>query len=391
MDNSDVFGIFALLLALGGGLYLLLTRPGRTSQGSDSGGARAATSSPASSSPSDRRSSDEEKSDRKKSGEKKPEGKKGKSAAKAASDVSKPPATALPHIKIEEIEEDDEVEPTRIGRIERAIRPPVEQIVFDSDATTDSEVAADERSLELVVYALAQTDPGKRRKQNEDSLLVLHDAGVYVVADGMGGHRGGQLASTLAVGAISEAFGAGRFEADPHEDLPLSASELARAIQMANRAILSKAAKQPELTGMGTTVCAARFTPDKRRLYLGHVGDSRCYRLRDGVMKQMTRDHTMADYGVSGPQGAQLSRAVGVWPTVPIDIVFAAPKLGDVYLLCSDGLTKMVSDDIIAEQLLNEADPKAALETLISSANAEGGRDNITIIHMRVVESKTAT
>src|SRR5262249_41246838 len=161
---------------------------------------------------------------------------------------------------------------------------------------------------------------------------------------GMGGHRGGQYASKLAVQTMNDAFEKQAFEAAPHPDIPVQASELARAIQMSNSSILEEAARRPELKGMGTRICAARFTKDKRRLYVGHVGDSRCYRLRNGVMKQMTADHTMADYGVAGPEGSHLSRALGVWPTVPIDIVMAAPMLDDVYLLCSDGLTKMLPD-----------------------------------------------
>lgn len=104
-------------------------------------------------------------------------------------------------------------------------------------------------------------------------------------------------------------------------------------------------------------------------------------------MKQMTTDHTMADYGVAGPEGAHLSRALGVWPTVPVDIVYAAPELGDLYLLCSDGLTKMLPDGTIATQLLHEDDPRAAVERLVFFANAHGGKDNITVILLKVVEA----
>jgi len=312
-----------------------------------------------------------------------------RAGAQAAAPAAKPkarkddPFDDVPQIGAEE---DDDVEPTRIGRLVKddAIQPIVEKIVFDDGAGKAPEGSA--ASL-LVVYALSQTDTGKRRKQNEDSFLVLEGESVYVVADGMGGHRGGQYASKLAVKTVGGAFEAKSFDAPPHADIPLEASELARAMQMANAAIFHEAKMRPELTGMGTTLCAARFTRDMRRLYLGHVGDSRCYRLRDGVMKQMTNDHTMADYGVAGPEGAHLSRALGVWPTVPIDMVMAEPKLGDVYLLCSDGLTKMVPDTTIATQLLHEEDPKAAVERLVFFANAAGGKDNITIILLRVVEA----
>jgi serine/threonine protein phosphatase PrpC len=281
-----------------------------------------------------------------------------------------------------EVEEDEDVEPTRVGKLRRQIQPPVEKIVFDAGAEKETPNVAPKNG----VFAIAQTDPGKRRKQNEDSYLILEERGIYVVADGMGGHRGGQFASKLAVKTIGEAFAAGNFEAAPHPDLPLPASELARAIQMANASILEEATRRPELKGMGTTLCSARFSPDRQRMYLGHVGDSRCYRVRDGVMKQITTDHTMADYGVTGPEGAHLSRALGVWPTVPIDLIMVEPKLGDLYLLCSDGLTKMLADGTIATQLLHEENPKAAIERLVFFANAHGGKDNITVILMRIVE-----
>ena len=294
----------------------------------------------------------------------------------------------LPQIDIPrlDVEEDEDVEPTRVGRYERqSIRPPVERHVFDegADGKVDPRTS---KPLDLVVYALAQTDPGKRRKQNEDSFLVREKLGVYVVADGMGGHRGGEFASKCAVDTIAKAFETKKFDAEAHADIPLEASELARSIQMANAAILAEASAKPELKGMGTTLCAARFTEDARRLFLGHVGDSRCYRVRGGVMTQMTKDHTMADYGVAGPEGAHLSRALGVWPTVPIDIIMAAPELNDVYLICSDGLTKMLTNETIQTQLLHEEDPKAAVERLVFFANAHGGKDNITVILLRVVE-----
>ncbi|MCW5838091.1 MAG: serine/threonine-protein phosphatase, partial [Labilithrix sp.] len=234
------------------------------------------------------------------------------------------------------------------------------------------------------VHALGRTDPGKRRKDNEDSLLVLEGKNVFVVADGMGEH-GGQRASGLAVETIAEAFEHACFDAAPHDGVPLAASELARAIQMANVAILREANERPELKGMGSTLTAARLTAGARRLYVGHVGDGRCYRLRDGVMKQLTTDHTMSDYGVAGPEGTHLSRVLGAWPTVAVDVIVAEPRAGDVYLLCTDGLTKMIPDGTIATQLLHEEDPKAALERLVFFANAHGGKDNITAILLRVV------
>jgi serine/threonine protein phosphatase PrpC len=312
---------------------------------------------------------------------------------KAPSDAGAPDAAAAVKVAEEpalaklEYEEDADIDPTKIGATnaapERAIyQPPVQRIVYDDDAEDEQPTGA--QSL-FLVSAAAQTDTGRRRKRNEDSLLVQENVGLYVVADGMGGYRGGELASQLAVKTMAEAYRSGQFEGDPHDSVPAHASELARAIQMANAAILETAKSQPELEGMGTTVCAARFSANKQRVFIGHVGDSRCYRLRDGVFEQMTADHTMADHGVKGPGAAHLSRAVGIWPTVPIDVVMGVPLEDDVYLLCSDGLTKMLKDETIATVLKSEIDPKTAVERLVLFANSHGGKDNITVILIRVV------
>lgn len=286
-----------------------------------------------------------------------------------------------------EYEEDEDIDPTKVGVGAGAtskrlrLEPSVQKIVYDEDAETDEP----SRSQSLfLVSATAQTDRGLRRKRNEDSVLVKESEHLYVVADGMGGYKGGHLASSLAVETIGETFGKSSQFGPPRDDLPKDATALARAIQLANDKILDTATKK-NLKGMGTTVCAARFSPNKKRVYIGHVGDSRCYRLRDGALKQITADHTMRDFGVTGPESAQLSRAVGIWPAVPIDIIMAEPQAGDVYLLCSDGLTKMVPDDVIGSVLSSEEDPTKAVERLIFFANARGGKDNISVILVRVV------
>lgn len=293
---------------------------------------------------------------------------------------------AKPKLVKLDYEEDEDNDPTKVGAGPAPMRPvyqpPVQRIVYDEDAAFDEPTRSDSLFL---VSATAQTDTGLRRKRNEDSVLVLDSSSLFVVADGMGGYRGGELASQLAVTTIGDAFRRRTFEGEPHENVPAQASELARAIQMANAAILETAQKRPELEGMGTTLCAARFSANKQRVFIGHVGDSRCYRLRDGVFKQMTADHTMADHGITGPESAHLSRAVGIWPTVPIDIVMGVPLAGDVYLLCSDGLTKMLNDELLANVLRAEEDMKAAVERLILFANSRGGKDNITVILIRVV------
>lgn len=316
---------------------------------------------------------------------------KPKAAAPAAKPKAAAPAVTEPVVAERalaklEYEEDADIDPTKVGGGPAprppVYQPPVQRIVYDEDAATDEPTRTESLFL---VSAKAQTDTGLRRKRNEDSVLVLESSSLFVVADGMGGYRGGELASQLAVKTMADAYRAGNFEGPPHENVPTHASELARAIQMANAAILEAAKAKPELEGMGTTLCAARFSGNKKRLYVGHVGDSRCYRLRDGVMTQMTADHTMALHGVKGPESAHLSRAVGIWPTVPIDIVMGVPIADDVYLICSDGLTKMLSDEMIADVLHDEEELKAAVERLIAVANARGGKDNITVVLVRVV------
>jgi protein phosphatase len=294
------------------------------------------------------------------------------------------PKAAVPAVpRIEYEEEDASVDPTKVGA--KAEQPVLQaaasMIVFDKEATIEEPTQS---SALILVHATAQTDRGKHRRANEDALLVDEANSLYVVADGMGGYRGGQIASTLAVETIGRAYSTNRFDGQPHGDLPRRGSELARAIQMANVAIRERAQTDQELSSMGTTVCAARFSPRKQRLYVGHVGDSRLYRMRGGVLKQMTADHTMKDHGAKGADATHLSRAVGVWPLVPIDIVLAKPLADDAYLLCSDGLTKMVPVDDISKVLATVAVPSEAVDKLIQLANAKGGLDNITAILVRV-------
>lgn len=312
-----------------------------------------------------------------------------KAAVEAPSPKAPAPAEARasePIVPRLEFEEDTDVDPTKVGlkASKPALTPPTKKIVYDEDAANDEPT---QPGALILVHAMAQTDRGLRRKRNEDSVLALPRHGVYVVADGMGGYQGGEVASALAVSTIEHAFNTDTFEGEPHDPLtlPARASELARAIQMANEAILAKAT-DTRLEGMGTTVCAVRFLANKQRLYIGHVGDSRAYRFRDGVLKQMTSDHTMKDLGATGPTAAHLSRAVGVWPTVPIDILLGKPRPNDLYMLCSDGLTKMVPDETIAEIVAAQTNPADLVKALIDAANDRGGKDNITVIVVRVVD-----
>jgi serine/threonine protein phosphatase PrpC len=278
-------------------------------------------------------------------------------------------------------EEDVDLEPTYVRQAPKLLSPPTTKIVYDEDAASDDEPTASHPLI--LVHASAQSDKGVRRRRNEDAVLVLERQHIFAVADGMGGYRGGEIASKLAVTTLEHAFTTRTFEGPAHESIPRRASELARAIQMANSAILDHANGDKRFEGMGTTICAARFSENKQRLYIGHVGDSRVYCYRDGKLARMTSDHTMADLGVGGEGAAHLSRAVGVWPTVPIDIILGKPRPGDVYVLCSDGLTKMVPDADI-ERVLGTHRPEAAAEELVHLANQNGGKDNISVVIVRV-------
>lgn len=236
----------------------------------------------------------------------------------------------------------------------------------------------------ILVSAAGQTDRGKKRKRNEDRYAVYEPENLYVVADGMGGYAGGQIASQLACDTIVAAFAEDELDGPIDGDVPRRAGELALAVQMANRAIFQRSQEEPALKGMGTTVVCARFVPHKKRVYLGHVGDSRCYRLRDGHLEQLTQDHTMARFGVTGRHGAALSRAVGVGPGVNVDVIIAEPRVDDLYLLCSDGLTKMVADPVLREVLVRARSLEEAVQVLIDKALDAGGKDNITVVLVAV-------
>ena len=293
-------------------------------------------------------------------------------------------AASSPALPTIEYEEDAAIEPTKVGAQQRrpvSLSPPTQKIVYDEDAAIDEPTHS---GALILVTATAQTDKGLRRKRNEDSVLAREDEGIFVVADGMGGYRGGEIASNLAVATIERAFTTNTFDGPEDDAIPRRASELARAIQMANEAIFSRAATDKLLDGMGTTICAARFSPTKQRLYVGHVGDSRIYCFRNGKLRQMTTDHTMKDLGVTGEAAGHLSRAVGIWPVVPIDIVLGKPKPGDLYLLCSDGLTKMVPDEEIERVLASSTAPAVVVEQLVTAANDKGGKDNVSVIVVRV-------
>jgi protein phosphatase len=256
---------------------------------------------------------------------------------------------------------------------------------FEADAEAEEVTSP---AIRILISASGASDRGLKRKNNEDSLLVLRERSLFAVADGMGGYAGGEMASALAVDVLRDAFERGAFEARTESDieLPRRGRELACAIHMANEAIYAVAENDPQLHSMGTTMVTARFSPNKQRVYIGHVGDSRCYRLRGSVLRQLTQDHTMGNLGMTGPHSKELFQAVGVKPTMVIDLIVDKPLHDDLYLLCSDGLSKMVSADEMRDILLEEPDLDAAVGRLIALANQHGGRDNTTLILVKVVE-----
>lgn len=294
-------------------------------------------------------------------------------------------------------DEDDMTLITLRSHVERSGAPPAEDDDDDDDGVNaatlahpilfDEEAGADEPTGPVALFLLsaaAQTDTGKVRKRNEDSFLVRDEAGLYVVADGMGGYAGGDVASQLAAQTVEQAFAHAAFGPARWPGLPRRAWELAGAIDAANTAVFAKAREEPRLAGMGTTLVAARFSAKKQRLYLGHVGDSRCYRLRGGKLTAMTEDHTLASVGVGGPAGNKLVRGIGIQRHVEIDLVLAKPHPGDVYLLCTDGLTKMVGEEEIAAFLRSERDLGRAAQALVQLAIDHGGKDNVTVVLVRV-------
>ena len=236
--------------------------------------------------------------------------------------------------------------------------------------------------------AAGVTDTGRRRLRNEDAFIC--EPPLFAVADGMGGARAGEIAARLAAAALEEAGSETR-----------GAEGVEALIVEANRRIWERSLADPETAGMGTTVTAALVDAAQGNVAIGHVGDSRAYLLRNGVLEQLTTDHSLvAELVQSGvltpeeaerhPQRSAITRALGTEPTVEVEVLTIAPEPGDLFLLCSDGLPTMVSDDEIAAALqAAERAPAAAAEALVARANARGGEDNVTVVLFELVEGET--
>ncbi len=246
------------------------------------------------------------------------------------------------------------------------------------------------------------TDTGLLREHNEDSLLLLPEYGIVAVADGMGGHRSGDVASQLAISTLQDFFsivvgrdGTWPFPADP--ELSEEENYVITGLRLANRRIFDRSLRTMADFGMGTTIVAAMFSKHADRVTVGHVGDSRCYRIRGDEILQMTRDHSlisdakhmapwMTDEEVSQLPPNVITRALGIREDVMVDLITEETQLGDVYLLCSDGLSGMVMDEQIRDLVLKASSLDEACQSLIDRANFYGGTDNITAILARVEE-----
>jgi protein phosphatase len=232
----------------------------------------------------------------------------------------------------------------------------------------------------------AKSDVGQVREANEDSYLV--DEPLFVVADGMGGHIAGDVASSTAVSVIS-----GNAATATAENL----ETLAELVRSANKAIWEKAGEDPNLRGMGTT-CTLMLV-DNSRAHFAHVGDSRAYLMRGGELSQITEDHTLVERMVkegrlkpeeaeSHPQRSIITRALGVDSDVEVDLMSLDLQPGDRIVLNSDGLSSMISDEAIAGPLREETDPQVASERLVELANQAGGEDNVTVVIVDVTDQK---
>ncbi len=252
----------------------------------------------------------------------------------------------------------------------------------------------------LRIEVAGETNVGMKRNHNEDNFSILEENGLYIVADGMGGHASGEVASQMAVDALKEFFAA--TEQDPERTWPYKMdrskgyeeNRLITGIKLANLRIYESAQREARQRGMGTTLVSLFAVEDG--VYVAHVGDSRTYRLRDKRLEQLTEDHSLLNDYIkmkrltpeeiaNFPHKNVIVRALGMKDTVKVDTRFETPREGDTYLLCSDGLSGPVSDEEILEIMLNAPDLKGAASRLIERANQNGGPDNITCVLARWV------
>src|SRR6266852_1015062 len=242
------------------------------------------------------------------------------------------------------------------------------------------------------------THVGMKRNHNEDSYLLLPEEGLVVVADGMGGHASGEIASKIAIEELAEFFKLTGKDQEVTWPFKMDKSRgydgnrLSTAIKLANARIFERAGLDQRYNGMGTTIASLYFGGD--RAYIAHVGDSRVYRVRDGSFSQLTEDHSLLnDYLKAKKLSAEeieafphknvIVRALGMKQTVEVEISDFEPRENDLFLLCSDGLSGMIQATQIQETLLKAGDLEPACDELVELANNAGGHDNITCVLAR--------
>ena len=253
-----------------------------------------------------------------------------------------------------------------------------------------------------MIEAYGRTDVGRRRKVNEDSLLVSPETSLYAVCDGMGGHNAGEVASRMAIETISAFITRSAVEKEItwpwglDASLSFDANRLKTAIRLANARVFQAADNREELTGMGTTVVTALVSGDT--MTIGSAGDSRCYLVRGGELKQLTRDDSWVSAALGEgilnsddverhPLRNVITKAVGARDAIDLDVLEHDLKPGDLVMLCSDGLHGMINDQEITRIL--QAAPGSLEEAsaqLVEAANEAGGRDNITVVLLRRTE-----
>jgi PPM family protein phosphatase len=233
----------------------------------------------------------------------------------------------------------------------------------------------------------AVTDPGRTRRHNEDAYVI--EPPLFAIADGMGGAQAGEVASRLATAALKEAGANGGGE-----------QRIADLIQEANRRVYDRSSSDPNTSGMGTTITVALVEDD--RVSFGHVGDSRAYLIRNARMEQLTEDHSLVnellktgklsrEEAETHPQRSVITRALGTDPDVDVDTFSVQAETGDLFLLCSDGLTDMVPEDSILEVVeRHREDIGGALRALVKAANRGGGQDNITVVAFEIADGVLA-
>jgi len=253
--------------------------------------------------------------------------------------------------------------------------------------------------------AYGLTDVGRKRKHNEDAYALDLGEGLFIVADGMGGHAAGEVASRITVETIGEFIAATRQKEEAtwpfkyNHELDFNSNRLAIAIEKANERVMAAVAAQPWLKGMGTTVVAGLL--NEKILSLAHVGDSRAYLFRGGELSRLTDDHSWVHEQVAAgilteeeakthPLKNVVTRALGGGPSVSPDLQELVFQPGDRFIFCSDGLTTMLSDEEIRDAAAAESDPQVLCRRLVDMANERGGVDNITVVVVSVPERPAA-